>query len=1011
MNSHRINRPTSRIDRDRPLSFTFDGQPFQGYAGDTLASALLANGVRMIGRSFKYGRPRGIVGHGAEEPNALIQLERGAVTVPNLKATQVEIYPDLNAFSTTGWPSLNFDVKSLMGRAARFMPAGFYYKTFMAPAKMWPLYEDVIRRAAGYGRAPAELDPEYYDHLHHHPDVLVIGGGACGIWSALIAARAGLRVMLVDEQAEMGGWLLSEQDALIDQYPALTWLRSCLAELDKMPNVTRLARTTAFAMHDLNLIQAVELMQDHLAPAARNPEQPRQRLHKIRARHVVLATGAIERPLVFGNNDLPGVMTVAAGQTYLNRYAVRAGKRVLVMTSNDWAYGAASDLAEAGAEVTLADTRTSGALASRAQAARDAGVNVINGHGIGHAIGGRSVSGAQLLKLDPHKNIAVGSGPRIACDLLLSSGGQSPNVHLFCHNGSRPVWDEGKLAFVAPAQGRNGIACVGAVVGEFSLAAALAQTTGVLSDLCQQLGRSAARPAAPVVSALRSMPVDAAPARRIFRVPDGKREGHGAKAFVDYQNDVAASDIELAVRENYRSIEHVKRYTGLGFGTDQGKLSNVNGFAIAADALGKSIAEVGTTTYRPAYTPVAFGALAGSMVGDTFDPKRYASAHASHVARGAEFEVVGQWMRPWYFPQPGEDLHAAVNREALATRKSVGMMDASTLGKIDIRGPDAREFLNRVYSNAWSQLAPGKCRYGLMLDENGMVMDDGVTACLDDQHFMMTTTTGGAARVLSWLEKWLQTEWPELKVYLTSVTDHWSTNAVVGPNSRAVLQKLCTDIDLSPEAFKFMDCRIGTVAGVPARVFRISFSGELAYEVNVDASYGHYMWESLMKAGAEFKITPYGTETMHVLRAEKGFIIVGQDTDGSVSPIDLGMGWAVSMKKAYPFLGKRSLARADTARSDRKQLVGLMTEDPNVVLTEGAQILAAAQPGPAPHSVGHVTSSYHSAFLGRSIAMALIEGGAARDGQVFYAWDGGKVTAAKIASPVFIDPEGKRQNV
>lgn len=1007
MNSHRINRSTARIERSKPLNFTFDGKPFTGYEGDTLASALLANGVRMIGRSFKYGRPRGIIGHGAEEPNALIQLERGPVTVPNVKATQVELYQNLDAYSTTGWPSLNLDVKSIMGRAARFMPAGFYYKTFMAPAKMWPLYEDVIRRAAGYGRAPVDPDPEYYDHLHHHADVLVVGAGACGIWAALIAARARLRVILVDEQAEMGGWLLSDIDSVLDKYNSDTWLRSCLAELDRMPNVTRLARTTAFALHDGNLVQAVELMQDHIKPSQRNPNQPRQRLHKIRAHHVVLATGTIERPLVFGNNDLPGIMTAAAGQTYLNRYAVRAGQRVLVLTNNDWAYNAAVDLATAGAKVTLADTRSGGMLAGRAQAASAAGVRLLQGHGIAQALGGRSVTGAQLVKLDPSRPIVIGKGPQVDCDLLLSSGGQSPNVHLFCHNGSRPTWDERKLAFVAPAQGRKGIACVGSVVGEFSLDAALAQTTSVVTGVCAALGKPL-KIAAPTVEGVR-LPVDGAPARRIFRVPDGKREGHGAKAFVDFQNDVAASDIELAVRENYKSIEHVKRYTGLGFGTDQGKLSNVNGFAIAADALGKPIGEVGTTTYRPAYTPVAFGALAGSMVGDTFDPKRYAPAQASHERRGAKFEVVGQWMRPWYFPKPGEDMHAAVNREALAARNGVGMMDASTLGKIDIRGPDAREFLNRVYSNAWSQLAPGKCRYGLMLDENGMVMDDGVTACLSENHFMMTTTTGGAARVLTWLEKWLQTEWPELKVYLTSVTDHWSTCAVVGPKSRAVLEKLCTDIDLSPEAFKFMDCRTGTVGGVPARVFRISFSGELAFEVNVDARYGQYMWDLLMSAGQEFDITPYGTETMHVLRAEKGFIIVGQDTDGSVSPIDLGMGWAVSMKKPFPFLGKRSLARADTARTDRKQLVGLLTEDPKAVLTEGAQIVAHEN-RPDQRSVGRVTSSYYSAFLGRSIAMALIEGGLARTGQVFYAWDGGEVTPAKIVSPVFIDPEGKRQH-
>lgn len=1012
MNSHRINKPNSRINREQPISFTFDGKTFQGFAGDTLASALLANGVRMIGRSFKYGRPRGIVGHGAEEPNALIQLEQGALTVPNVKATQVELYPNLIATSTTGWPSLNIDAKSIMGRAARFMPAGFYYKTFMAPAKMWPLYEDIIRKAAGYGRAPTVPDPEYYDHLHHHPDVLVIGGGACGIWSALVAARAGARVMLVDEQAEMGGWLLTDNDAVIDDYPTYTWLRSCIAELDSLPNVTRLVRTTAFALHDANLVQAVELLQDHVALKARDTEQPRQRLHKIRARQIVLATGVIERPLVFGNNDIPGVMTASAGQTYLNRYAVRVGQQVVVMTNNDWAYSAAADLAQSGATVTLVDTRATGALFGRTNVAQQAGVKIITGHGIAYATGGRAVTGAQLIALDPVKNSALGLGPMLSCDLLLSSGGLSPNVHLFCHNGSRPIWDEAKLAFVAPAQGRKGISCVGSLVGEFSLRDALAQTTSVMMDISAMFAKSAESGSIkiPKVEGIK-MPVDAAPARRIFRVPDGKREGHGKKAFVDYQNDVAASDIELAVRENYRSIEHVKRYTGLGFGTDQGKLSNVNGFAIAADALGKPIAEVGTTTYRPAYTPVAFGVLAGSMKDDTFDPSRYSAMHESHQRRGAKFEVVGQWLRPWYFPKGTEDIHAAVNRECLAARNGVGMMDASTLGKIDIRGPDAREFLNRVYSNAWSQLAPGKCRYGLMLDENGMVMDDGVTACLDDQHFMMTTTTGGAARVMSWLERWLQTEWPDLKVYLTSVTDHWSTSAVVGPKSRAVLEKLCTDIDLSADAFKFMDCRIGTVAGVPARVFRISFSGELAYEVNVDASYGHYMWEALLKAGEEFAITPYGTETMHVLRAEKGFIIVGQDTDGSVSPIDLGMGWAVSMKKAFPFLGKRSLVRSDTARTDRKQLVGLMTENPNDVLAEGAQIVESAQVNAMEHMVGRVTSSYYSAFLGRSIAMALVEGGSVKDGQMLYCWAAGKITAAKIVSPVFIDPEGKRQHV
>jgi len=465
------------------------------------------------------------------------------------------------------------------------------------------------------------------------------------------------------------------------------------------------------------------------------------------------------------------------------------------------------------------------------------------------------------------------------------------------------------------------------------------------------------------------------------------------------------------VRENYHSIEHVKRYTALGFGTDQGKLSNVNGFVITARALKRPVNEVGTTTYRPAYTPVSLGALAGTMREELFDPNRYSAIHASHVARGAALEPVGQWQRPWYFAKPGEDLHAAVNRECLAARNGVAVMDASTLGKIQIDGPDAREFLNRIYANAWTQLAVGKCRYGLMLDENGMVMDDGVTACIQQNQFYMTTTTGGAARVLNWLERWHQTEWPELKVWMTSVTDHWSTIALVGPKSRAVLAKLCPDIDLSPENFKFMDWRAGTVFGLPARVFRISFSGELSYELNVESGYGHALWEAVMAAGAEFDITPYGTETMHVLRAEKGFIIVGQDTDGSMSPLDLDMAWAVGMKKPFSFLGKRSLARSDTAREGRKQLVGLLPEDPHSVLIEGAQIMESATVGASNQMLGHVTSSYHSAFLGRSIAMAVVAGGLQRKEQTLYVHAHGKVTPVKVGGSVFVDVKGDRQNV
>lgn len=1015
MSGFRVQHPHARVDFTAPLQFTFDGQSYYGYQGDTLASALLATDTRLLARSFKYGRPRGIMGTGPDEPNVLVQIETGARTIPNLKATQVELYDSLTARRTTGTPSLNFDWKSFAGRFARFMPAGFYYKTFQS-RKLWPHFERVIREAAGYGSAPRDPDPETYDHQHHHADVLIVGGGAAGLVSALVAGRAGLNVILLDEQSEPGGWLLSSPNTIVGSDSAHNWLTKILAELASLKNLRIMRRATAFALHDMNLVQAAELIEDHVHPSKRKANVPRQRLHRIRASRIILATGAIERPLVFGNNDRPGCMTAAAVTTYLNRYGVACGKRVLLLTNNDTVYQGAADLAIAGCDVTVADTRHAPCQDWVARA-KQSGVDVRLGFGIREVDGKRAVSGAQLVKLDANKNSIAGIGPYITCDVVGSSGGLSPTVHLFCHDGGRPQWDAARLAFVIPEAGRaaEGIFCVGAVTGEFDLSAALTQAARIAGDAAASLGKKSA----PLDTTFDSRdPAFSAP-RAIFRIPDGKPEGHGKKAFVDFQNDVSAADIHLAVRENYRSIEHIKRYTALGFGTDQGKLSNVNGFAIAADALGKSIPETGTTTYRPAYSPVTFGTLAGPHEGDTFEPRRTTAMHAAHVARGAEFEPVGQWMRPWYFPKSGEDIHAAVTRECLAARRGVAMMDASTLGKIEIRGKDTREFLNRVYANAWTQLAPGKCRYGLMLDENGMVMDDGVTSCIADDHFFMTTTTGGAARVLNWLESWHQTEWPHLDIYMTSVTDHWATAAVVGPKSRATLAKICNDIDLSSDTFKFMDWREGTVAGVAARVFRISFSGELAYEVNVEAGFGHHVWEALMEAGAEFEITPYGTETMHVLRAEKGFIIVGQDTDGSMTPLDLDMAWAVSLKKPFSFLGKRSLSRSDTARAGRKQLVGLLTEDPTVVLKEGAQIIEAPGGAPPVPMLGHVTSSYYSAELGRSIALAVVKDGIARrkpEGiaagrDTVYAWARGSSHKVKIVSPIFLDPKGERQNV
>jgi sarcosine oxidase, subunit alpha len=987
-----------RVDRSRVLNFTFNGRSFQGCAGDTLASALLANGVSLVARSWKYHRPRGILSAGVEEPNALVQLFDGARTVPNARMTEVTLVDGLTATSIHASPSVEFDVKAVNGWFSRLIPAGFYYKTFMASQAAWHFFEKHIRASSGLGSSPTVADPDRYEKRYAHCDVLVVGGGIAGLSAALAAARSGARVILCDEQAEFGGWLLSS-DEKVDGMPAAQWAEQTSRELASMPEVRVLARTTAFGYHDHNLVTLVERRADHL-PRADAPAF-RERLWKVRAKQVVLATGAHERPLVFGNNDLPGIMLASAVSTYVRRYAVLPGRRAVVFTNNDTGYDAALALHDAGASVVVVDARSvpEGSLWQRAHGK---GIEILPGHVVTEARGGKRVSGAIVQALDSNDSLS-GSSRTIACDLLAVSGGFSPVIHLQCQAGSRPVWDDERAAFL-PGNSAQAESSVGACRGMQSLffcahygwaaGAAAAQATGFATTATDSPRVADTQPGA---------------LRPLWLVPHAKPVSRAPKQFVDLQNDVAASDIHLAIREGFESIEHVKRYTAMGFGTDQGKTGNINGMGIAAQALGKSIPQVGTTTFRPNYTPVTFGAVAGLELGNAFDPVRTTAMHAWHMRNGALFEDVGQWKRPWYYPKAGEDLHAAVKREVLAVRNAVGTLDASTLGKIDIQGPDAATLLNWVYSNAWSKLEVGKCRYGLMLDENGMVFDDGVTVRLGENHFLMHTTTGGAARVLAWLERWLQTEWPHLKVYLTTVTDHWSTTALAGPKSRDVLKKLCTDVDFDDAAFPFMSYREGTVAGVKARIMRISFSGERSYEINVPAAQGLKVWEAIQAAGAPYGITPYGTETMHVLRAEKGYIIVGQDTDGSVTPIDLGMGAMVT--KTKDCLGKRSLARSDTARPDRKQFVGLLADDPQIVLEEGAAIVEEPTPGIPLRGAGHVTSSYASPTLGRSIALALLKGGANRMGErVHVSMQGGRMVTATIANPVFFDPKSERQN-
>ncbi|TFH85507.1 sarcosine oxidase subunit alpha family protein [Billgrantia azerbaijanica] len=1001
-----------RIDRSRKLSFTFNGKSYEGHAGDTLASALLANGVDIVNRSFKYSRPRGIVAAGAEEPNAVVQLgATEAAQVPNVRATQQALYEGLEARSTNGWPNVQRDLMSLVGKlGGKFMPPGFYYKTFMAPASLWMTYEKYIRKSAGLGRSPMERDPDIYDHLHQHCDVLVIGAGPAGLAAALAAARSGARVILADEQEEMGGSLLDSRE-LLDDRPAEQWVAQVLETLAGMDNVTLLPRTTANGYHDHNFVTLHERRTEHLADTAPRKDgrrQVRARMHRVRAGRVVLATGAHERPLVYAGNDVPGNLLAGAVSTYIRRYGVVPGQKLVLSTSNDHAYRAALDWHEAGREVVaIADARANpdGELVERARAR---GIRIITGSAVIEAKGESRVSGARVATIDAEGFRVTGQAETLACDTIASSGGYSPVIHLASHTGGRPTWRDDLLGFVPTLV--KGVSAAGGAQGVYATAEVLADGVETGSRAASEAGFAAAPVSLPQVAVRR----DGA-AVALYQVPHEKPTLRAPKQFVDLQNDVTAAGIELATREGFESIEHVKRYTAMGFGTDQGKLGNINGMAIAARCLGRSIPEVGTTVFRPNYTPVTFGAIVGRHCRELFDPERYTAMHQWHVEHGAEFEDVGQWKRPWYFPKTvngkTETMHEAVARECLAVREAVGILDASTLGKIDIQGPDAREFLGRVYTNKWAKLAPGRVRYGLMCKDDGMVFDDGTTSCLGENHFLMTTTTGGAATVLEWLEIWHQTEWPELEVYFNSVTDHWATMTITGPEARKLLAEV-TDMDLDRESFKFMDWREGVVAGVPARVFRISFTGELAFEINVQANYALHVWETLFAHGEKYGLTPYGTETMHVLRAEKGFIIAGQDTDGSVTPEDLGMQWAIGYDKPFPWIGKRALSRPDTARTDRKQLVGLKPKDPKVVLEEGAQIVFDPHHAIPMPMVGHVTSSYYSPTLDSGFALAVVKGGQQKMGETVYLpMADGQVHEAEIVSPIFVDPKGERQNV
>ena len=987
------------IDQSIPLRFKFDGKFYEGYRGDTLASALLANGVHLLGRSFKYHRPRGILAAGAEEPNALIQLGEGNSTDPNTRATQIKLQDGLTASSQNRWPNLQFDIGFINNFFHRLLPAGFYYKTFMWPASWWMRYEYWIRRAAGLGEAPQGPDPDRYEKTHAHCDVLIVGAGPAGLAAALAAGKTGARVILADEQDLPGGSLNYNTDDMIDDLPTVEWIKKTLSSLESMPEVLILKTTVCTGYYEHNYLTLLETVNN--GKSSNSDHATRQRLWKIRAKRVVLATGALERPLVFNDNDRPGIMLSASMRKYLNQYGVSPGNKVLIFTNNDDAYRTALSLSENNVSIAaIVDLRNkpNGDLVKKAT---EKGIVIFPGYAVVATSGHLRLNSVKIMKLNEQGTDVTGSAKNIPCDCIGMSGGWNPAVHLFSQSGGKLQWDNELDSFLPDSATQN-LVSVGSCNGAQTLNLCIKEGLKVGTESARETNNKGRTPSAPKILETKQTEK-----RTIWLIPGDKPLGRGGKHFVDFQNDVTAADINLAAKEGYKSIEHLKRYTTMGMGTDQGKTSNVTALAILSEILDTTAPAIGHTTFRAPYTPATIGAYAGRNIGPLFSPVRTTVMQGCHEKLNAKFEHVGQWMRAWYYPRTNETMQQAVNREVKSARHSLGILDASTLGKIDIKGPDSAEFLNRIYTNSWLKLAPGKARYGLMLKEDGMVMDDGVTTHLKPNHFHMTTTTGGAATVLDWLEEWHQTEWPDLNVYFTSVTEQWAVVSICGPNSRKLLAELSPSLALSAESFPFMTMKEANVAGIEARIFRISFTGELSFEINVPRRHGVSLWTALMDAGKKYDITPYGTEAMHVLRAEKGFIIVGQETDGTVTPLDLGMDWIIS--KAKPdFVGKRALSRRDIIKDDRKQLVGLLPEDENEIIPEGSQVVETILPSPPMKMIGHVTSSYYSPNCKRSIAMALIKGGRTRIGQTLHIPLKNKNVRVLVTNTQFFDADGSR---
>lgn len=981
------NRITNKgnLSPAKQVNFTFDGKSLTALEGDTLASALLANGIHLVGRSFKYHRPRGILGSGSEEPNALMDISRdNARSQPNVRATVQEVFEGMIAKSQNRWPSLEMDIGILNNTMSRFFPAGFYYKTFMWPKSFWDkVYEPIIRKAAGLGISPTQSDPDSYANRFAHCNVLVVGSGAAGLTAALVAAKSGKQVILCDERPQFGGSLLSETKTAIDGLSASGWVAQTLAELKSLDNVTLLNRTTAFGYYAQNMVTLSERITDHIA--APDEDTPRERLWQVRADKVIIATGAIERQLVFPDNDRPGIMLASAARDYLNQYGVTPGHNIGVYTSCDSAYAAAFDLKDAGIKVVaIADCREE-VDADILTKASDLGIIVLKGHVVS------ATSGRLRVRSMTVSSLASNSKQTFEIDCLLMSGGWTPSVHLFSQSRGKLKFEPDNNRFLPDVYTENCV-CVGSCNGTDDLTNAISEASGAAGQAFD-------------------LSVEHAPSMNGHQIgyAKGSEANDHSASFVDFQNDVKAKDIKLAVQEGMHSIEHVKRYTTTGMASDQGKMSNMHGLAIAAQALGKDIPQVGLTTFRAPYTPVTFGSIANHARGDLFDPTRKTAMHSWAVEQGAVFEDVGNWKRAWYFPKAGEDMHAAVNRECEITRNAAGIFDASTLGKIEVVGPDAVKFMNLMYTNPWDKLGVGRCRYGIMCREDGYIYDDGVIARMAEDRFHVTTTTGGAPRVMNMMEDYLQTEFPDWDVWLTSTSEQWAVIAINGPKAREIIEPLLEDIDVSSEALPHMSVREGKICGVPTRLMRVSFTGEVGFEINIPSDYGRAIWEAVWERGKEFGMVAYGTEAMHVLRAEKGYIIVGQDTDGTVTPYDAGVGWAVGKKKT-DFVGIRGLKRPDLVADGRRQLVGLKTKQPTTVLEEGAQIVDDPNQSIPMKMIGFVTSSYWSQALGQSIALAIVENGHNRMGETLFIPMENETHEVEITSTVFYDPKGERIN-